>query len=131
MTANKAIRNFRLYLLSDMPLEEPYLSIYQELENEFSNLNKFRTRIGQSFKNDIMYGKNKNDIRIIYERGSINMLYIDSNVKIGMVLKYKIEQSELYLIVKWFIEKEYIIKIDDTNSLIFSIYLDMTKFELV
>lgn len=68
LTSEQIIRNFQLYLLTDIKLEEPYLSIYNGLENCFKDLNIYELT-------------DENVGRVIYYAKSEKKLYIRCDEK--------------------------------------------------
>lgn len=75
LTAEQIIRNFNLYLLSGIELEEPLLSMYNDLDFIFSDLYEYKS-YDEYYKNTSYYLSSKKDMYFIYS-ASINEITVE------------------------------------------------------
>lgn len=109
MTSNQIIRNIKLHLLSDIKLKEPYLSIYIDIKELFSNMIKYK------FSNSLegkYYGAKgeEGQTHIIYiSKRKYLHINIESNDMLrNITTKHAINQKTLKEIIKWYFKNIYL-----------------------
>lgn len=98
LKVNQIIRNINLYILSDIKLEEPYLSIYEDLEDKFSNLETY------DYYGNVYYGKPNGDLYIKLSQNSNNIFIDTNNVWESFLTKYKLNQISVSKIIGYALE---------------------------
>lgn len=79
LNSGEIIRNFNLYLFLDIPLEEPYLTIYYSLENIFKDLDIYKTSDVGNVEHNVYYKKDRTNTIMYYKKCS-GTLFIDTRV---------------------------------------------------
>lgn len=108
MTVEQIIRNFNLYIITDIELDGQYLSIYNDLEKWFNNLQLFKIKNSIINEYQLCYGKDINDIRFIHIKDKTQN-FIDSYYYSYLGNKYVIF-GNMDSIFSWYIEYKYGLK---------------------
>lgn len=83
LTAKQIFRNFKLSILTDTELEEPYKSLYNNLKSIFKDLNKYTI----TSKGGVYYGKHCNN-KSMYLKFAHGKIYVDSDNVWNMLFKH-------------------------------------------
>lgn len=101
MNLDIIIRNFNLHILSDIELEEPYLSLYEYLDIKLKN----STIIDVEDRNImVFYGTSQSDIKgIVID----SCLYINREIHSELEFVFNIKYTLKEDILKWFIKYKF------------------------
>lgn len=121
MNGEQIIRNIKLSVLTGIKLEEPYLSLYKEIKDTYSNLNFYKPHT-EEFKHRLYFGKSTNKLAFYYstksEELSINKNILDklysnsygndtiSKVCIWYIIHFKLNDKVISEINLGFLEYE-------------------------
>lgn len=117
LTSKQIIRNINLHLLSDIELEEPYISIYNDLKDVFEDLNRYEVEIktGYTVAPRIYYRKFEDENHIEYEKGS-QIIYLDYiNIWQRFGNRYKLSNETVQGITTWYAKLALDLIIKNTN----------------
>lgn len=117
MTAEQVIRNINLSILSDIELEEPYLSLYEFLNKTFGNLRIYHNS-EPNLSNIVYYGKNKREIFIRYEKDTVTYINHAVYKKIDIAFQDINSSDEFeYKMLKYYLESHLNVQINILQEL--------------
>lgn len=108
--SEKIIRNFKLHIFGD-ELEEPYLSIYNDLESNFGNLHKYKLNSeGSENLHSIYFGKSPDNL-IIQGFSSSKYLWVSHIIINELIdnINKGISFDDICVVIKWFINSRYML----------------------
>lgn len=105
LSAEHIIRIFSIHILSDSDsLEEPYVSLFSDLENMFGYNNELHIWQYRSVRWDrCVYGKSLSDLYLlVFDKEEIITIFVsEEKVYLFLMLKYKLTRLHITKLLNW------------------------------
>lgn len=102
LTSEHIIRNINLYLLSDIKLEEPYLSLYNDLNKLTDSIKLFNSK-KDMYKDYIFYGENRVKLLFAYCNENKKVYFKGKDIRLLAHKYYSFTYPMIENVMKYFI----------------------------
>lgn len=111
LNCENIIRNLKLYIISDIELDEEYLNIWNNLESTFKDLNIYKTKNGE-WCHLLTYGKNTKSFIMAYRHNSFyssrkTHIFLHYDVFFEYCNKYFLSMESVGKIVRFYINYKF------------------------